>query len=455
MTVFYLLFALLTPWALGFAIVRALMKKRYGQTAFALGGGYLLGMFFISAILAWSGQVDKPVNINLLFVFIWLVTLPLLFFLSPRPCSMEELRLEKAPSNIVYGIGFLIIIVLVYRWGLTALDRLNQPFQLTELGLDVLTKAKVFYYQQSFPDTEALVMLGSIDKGVDSVGWLAQWDLVPLIQSYMAMSLGSWDERILELPWLILNVALALSVFGGLRYLGAGLLPAVLSAYLISSLPLLDEQLSIGGYVDTWGAVALLLAVFSWIIVLVYQEWRFLILFFFFFVNLCLSNMLAIAFAMVFLVLLLWRLLNLGLFSLLSLVVLGLFFLAFKVFFSSDFGLILDKLLFNTTRFFTNPEIGGHFIQGRILEDNWHFLFLASVLVFFVLLAKGKYHRQPCGFLLLVVAAFAVFLITLGVIFLIHHPLWLNNSRIIAFSLYFVLLYALLVACAYEIVLAD
>lgn len=458
MTGFYLLFALLTPWALGFSIVRGLMKKRYGQTAFALGCGYLLGLFFISIILAWADENGVVVNLNILLISLGLATLAILFFLPPRRCSMEEHRLEKAPSNLAYSIVFLLVVLLVYRWGLTAWDMFNKPFQLTEHGLGLLVKAKVFYYQQVFPTTEALgPALGSVKEVASQpVGWFMQWDLVSLIQSYMALSMETWDERILRLPWLILNLALALSVFGGLRYLGAGLLPSVLAVYLISSLPILETQLILGGYPDSWGGVALLLAVFSWVFILVYQEWRFLIVFLLCFASLAFSNTAALIFTIVFPVLLLWRLLNLGLYSLLLFAILIMFFLVFKEVFTTELARILSEDLSEVISFFSKPEGEGKVVQKWILEDNWHFLFLASVLAFLALLTKGKYYRYPCGFLLLAVAALTVFVITLGAVFLTNTSLMLGSHEgFLTVSLYFVLLYALLAVNAYEIVAAE
>ena len=73
---------------------------------------------------------------------------------------------------------------------------------------------------------------------------------VPLLQVWSCVALGRWDDSAMNWPWLCMLLALTLAVYGSLRSAGLSLLCALIGAYLVASLPLLDTHAALAGYAD-------------------------------------------------------------------------------------------------------------------------------------------------------------------------------------------------------------
>src|SRR5438552_721056 len=73
---------------------------------------------------------------------------------------------------------------------------------------------------------------------------------VPLLQVWSCVALGRWDDSAMNWPWLCMLLALTLAVYGSLRSAGLSLLGALVGAYLVASLPLLDTHAALAGYAD-------------------------------------------------------------------------------------------------------------------------------------------------------------------------------------------------------------
>lgn len=257
----YTVWAILTPWLLGFSIVRGFLKRRYGYAALALGGGYLVGFFVVALAMHFYDSLATVLDINALLLLAWVIIVALLIFAPAKRCSIEELRLEKAPPNWVYGVAFCLSLVLLYRWGLA----------LTDLLYDSLFMGLA---EQS-ATTSSLTIAAS-----------------PPVETRLEINLWRFMELILlSLPWseqqisligsdflgIGASVAVYLLVFGGLRYLGCQLLPSLLSAYALVSFLSVGTEIE-ASYAAMWAVLCLLLIVFGLAIVLIYGEWRVLLL---------------------------------------------------------------------------------------------------------------------------------------------------------------------------------
>ena len=73
---------------------------------------------------------------------------------------------------------------------------------------------------------------------------------IPLLQTWMALAIGRFDDALVNAPWLAGFVALGLGVFGQLRRLGVGTAWATIATWLVLSLPLLDTHVALPGYAD-------------------------------------------------------------------------------------------------------------------------------------------------------------------------------------------------------------
>ncbi len=273
-----LLLALLTPWVLGYALLKPFLKQRYGYRALALGGGYLLGWLLMAVVLYGYHLWQRPVAVLEILIAAWCAILPLLW-LKAKPCTIEELRLEKAPSNMAYFLSLLLVLLLLYRWGVTLVDLWFKPLLPGDAGLAISIVAKHFYLQGTMP-LNLTLQADAVEPS----------SLLALIQTYATLAWGRWDESVIHLPWLGVSIAMVFAVFGGLRYLGAKLLPAMLCACATVSFPLSDAAGNLGCSAQVWVALALLVAVMLWVIILTYHEWRLLLPLVIVILVLCLSK---------------------------------------------------------------------------------------------------------------------------------------------------------------------
>jgi hypothetical protein len=73
---------------------------------------------------------------------------------------------------------------------------------------------------------------------------------MPLLQVFTCLALGRWDDVLMNAPWWLMAVALALVAYGGLRLLGAGQPAAIAGTFLAASLPLANVHVALAGYAD-------------------------------------------------------------------------------------------------------------------------------------------------------------------------------------------------------------
>lgn len=119
---------------------------------------------------------------------------------------------------------------------------------------------------------------GHYERYVDPVQWFAAADglrtlpgagypeLSGHLQLLLAVALGDWNEPLLLLPWLVMYMALVLALAGFCRRLDCPAWSTALACYVLASLPLLNAQVALAGYLDLWVAAALMLALATWLL---------------------------------------------------------------------------------------------------------------------------------------------------------------------------------------------
>ncbi len=437
----YFIFAMLTPWVLGFALIRACLKQRYGHTLLALGGGYLIGLLLIILGLQLYHLIKQPVNLTVLLMIAWFIALPVLFFLPPKRCTMEEFRLEKAPANWIYMLTICVLLLLLYRWGVSAISLFNKPLLAWDGWLSLSAKAKLLYYDQGIANVQALS--DSIEANKHTLVSDSRSYFISLIPTYTALAWGAWDDYWVGLPWLGVSISLVMTAIGGLRYLGAKLLPSVLTGYVIASLPVLNNQVELAAYSEIWLAQGLLLSVMVTAIILRYQKWRLLFILLLAYVSIFLSSDIAWLFLLPLIVMIMWRLF--GGFSTIALLAIFCGWLYFS-------GHLLAFDFTSGGKLSTDKQIMT-FVQVWLIQDNWHYLWLSGVGSL-LLIAGGQ----------IVTGAERVFslLITAGLTVLLM-MLWLASDAINQgitddfnrMMLCFVPVIALIPVSVYQLVIRD
>ena len=119
---------------------------------------------------------------------------------------------------------------------------------------------------------------GHLDRFVDPATWFAADhglrtlaganypELSGRLQLLLAAAVGEWNEPLLLLPWPILLIALVLAFAGICRRLGCSPIASLCGCYALASLPLINAQVALAGYLDLWIGAVLMLAAAAWLL---------------------------------------------------------------------------------------------------------------------------------------------------------------------------------------------
>jgi hypothetical protein len=263
-----LAFGLALPWLLGIALLLALDWPRSsvdfgdggraaGSAALRLGYGYFIGalaltfwMRLLSAADVGFGRVSigAPVLVAVVALLVWARRHNRI-----SVATIREATLALAPPPLPrwqQWAWMLLLAWLALRFASIAAEIMWRPLYPWDAWLQWATKARVWYE------------LGHIAPFVRADLWLSgasgayfdaspnQPATVPLLQVWSCVALGRWDDSAMNWPWLCMFLALTLAVYGSLRSAGLSLLSALIGAYLVASLPLLDTHAALAGYAD-------------------------------------------------------------------------------------------------------------------------------------------------------------------------------------------------------------
>ena len=256
----YVLFAigLATPWLLGWSALLALGWPRAtaiddgGSIALQLGYGYFIGallltlwMRIVSAVgmhFGWS-----TIGVPLLAIAALLLALAWRYGRPPRLVDAMSLPSPDRWQRLLW-LGLAVWIAL--RFASVAIDIAWRPLYPWNAWSEWAPMARVWYE------------LGHIVPFVDADTWLAGTSgayfdaapgdpaTVPLLQVWSCLALGRWDDSAMNWPWLLMLIALSLAIYGSLRENVSAPLAALVGAWLVASLPLLDAQVALAGYPD-------------------------------------------------------------------------------------------------------------------------------------------------------------------------------------------------------------
>lgn len=421
MTVIFFTLALFLPCLLGFAVTQRFLEQRKGYWLFSLGAGYVLGWFLATFILRVYDYFQRPFNIYEIVIIECIAVFLLLLLLKSEKNIAIPSRPAPSPSALMYflvgGIGFL----LLYRWGLSAIDLLSKPVFPWDGWSSWSAKAKIFYFYQQIPTLVEGYPFWSLPdhKTIDVIG-ARHPNFISLIQAYVALAWGGWDDNLVNLPWLGLSMAMASTVYGGIRYLGGNYVLALLACYAVTSLPIVDTHVSLGSYADLWVGASLLVTVFLFGILWNNHEWRLLFLLLIYAIIVYQVKNTAFIFLCVIFLIIIWRLIgSLFYFSLLAFLTLTVCLFAFSDWqLSMDVKALIIKLFSSGIgeKLITyNPVFEQVWLEWLIL-DNWHYVFSVG-LVSMVMILFQKNEKNYSTAMMLVIMAFSVFFVFLLITF--------------------------------------
>src|SRR6185437_11774959 len=266
MDIFVLGVALLLPWAVGAVWLHALQSGSprtplLQPIAYGHLGGILVLTLLMRAMSAigvrWSFMTLSLILVALLVAGIAIGSRlgHKLKSGDPRPVA----HIDPFPWR---WLGIMAAILLVFRMGDLAYEVLLQPIYPWDAWTQWATKAKVWS------------ALHTMAPFIDYSQWLARQPgyvdtashypaTVPLMQAWMSLALGRFDDALINLPWLTLCVALAAGIYAQARALRVAASWAMFITYAALSLPMLDTHVALAGYADLYVGAVFALAVMS------------------------------------------------------------------------------------------------------------------------------------------------------------------------------------------------
>lgn len=249
------------PWLFGAALVAAVAPRlagpRDGRLAWIAGAGGLVGLFLLTAWMRALSLAGVAFSIVAVGAPIVVATAALAFVAWKRmrgaaiaPIEAAATEAPAAPSPLArVGVAALGA-WLVARFVVLFVEVVWKPLYPWDAWIQWATKARVWY------ELGRIVPFARSDVwfGAGAGTWFDASPnypaTVPLWQVWSNVALGRWDDALMNLPWWLVAVALALAVYGAVRGSGTSALVALVAAWLVSSLPLANVHVALAGYAD-------------------------------------------------------------------------------------------------------------------------------------------------------------------------------------------------------------
>ncbi len=276
MDFFVLAVALLLPWAAGFAAVVALPRRARaldapGEMPWALGAGAFAGWLLLTLwmrLLAVAGAAFSVASVALplavaaaaLAGFLWQRRRgPLL----TAGCGMWRALRGEGLATGQRVLWWSLLGWLTLRFVVLLLEVTWRPLYPWDAWIQWATKARVWYELRTLVPFERTAEWFAANGAAYFDAAPNYPATAPLIQVWVNLLLGRWDDAQMNLPWWQFSLGLTFVAYGALRRIGYGALGALAGAWIVASLPLMNTHVALAGYADLPMACYLTLAALS------------------------------------------------------------------------------------------------------------------------------------------------------------------------------------------------
>ncbi|BAO45531.1 hypothetical protein [Thiolapillus brandeum] len=249
-----LLLALCLPPALGIAWLSRYWKSSHWSAI--AGYGFLLGILATTLLM----QLWNALGLKLAFypMAAILAALTLLAFYK-RPLRQASTPPPSTPVKSVGGkwLFWLLAGLLLLQYGGILLEIIWRPLYPWDAWMNWAPKARVWFeFRELVPWISRAAWLhlepGELAYTLGNPKASLYPPLVPLVQTWMALGLGAWNDSLINLPWLLCSITLGLGLYGQARNLGSSPLSAMLVTFGVLSLPYVSIHTALAGYADLW-----------------------------------------------------------------------------------------------------------------------------------------------------------------------------------------------------------
>ena len=261
--------ALFLPWAAGTLCLIAVGRDASRSTLLAaVAYGQLAGIALLTLFMRVASYIALPWSFAGLASALAAVSVGAAIVLRVRGAGTPATRVAiGAPLGDAWRIlAALAALLLVARCASLAYEVVLQPLYPWDAWTQWATKAKVWSALRGMaPFIGYTQWLAGNPGYVDTAPHYPA--TVPLLQAWIALALGRFDDALVNLPWLAIYVALGVGIYAQLRRLDVAAPLALIVTYMGLSLPLLDTHVALAGYADLPVAATLalgMLALMRW-----------------------------------------------------------------------------------------------------------------------------------------------------------------------------------------------
>jgi hypothetical protein len=255
-------FGWVVPWAFGTSLTLVLQsrsKPPTGNIAWIVGCGWFVGAFVLTVWMRLLSLSGIRFSIASIAIPLMVATIALVVFEIRREPRAKLAAFVRGAWGELSGrelkgwkraLWLAIVVWLVLRALVLLFDVVTIPLYPWDAWIRWATKARVWF------EMGRIVPFERSEAWFDAGG--AAWfdaaphypATVPLWQVWTNLTLGRWDDSLMNVPWWLLAVALGLVVYATLRRAGCDQLGALVGAWLVSSLPLANVHVALAGYAD-------------------------------------------------------------------------------------------------------------------------------------------------------------------------------------------------------------
>ena len=257
--------AIVVPWLAGYAWLRALRGDSRSNAFIDWGYGHFLGLLITTVMMRAAGLAGLPFSFGVLLPSLLAATAAggALAWRTARKGAVPA----RSPGEAVATAGERIlaavaVALLAWRVGALAVDVGLRPLFPWDAWTQWATKARVWSELHRFVPFIPFEDWLARAPGYTDVAPHYPFT-VPLLQAWIAIAQGHFDDAMINLPWLAGYVALGLAIFGQARRAGVAVAWSIVAAYVVLSLPLLDTHVALAGYADFHVAAAFALALMA------------------------------------------------------------------------------------------------------------------------------------------------------------------------------------------------
>lgn len=265
MTALAVALAILLPWSTGILLVWAAAARLGPVHPATLGGyGFLAGFALLAALLKAWHFMGLTLEFSTLSWVLALLIACAAGLGRHFPARQDRLT-GGGPAQPLRAWEMLALaclsVLLVLHLGTALGEIIWRPTFPWDAWSAWTYRARVWFEQQSLaPIVDAKTWLEISETGTYTTEAHHYPAAVPLMQTWIALSMGRWEDTLINLPWLFCAAALGLAFYGQGRDWGIPRVMAASFVYLLLSLPLLDTHVALAGYADLWLATAYAMA---------------------------------------------------------------------------------------------------------------------------------------------------------------------------------------------------